>query len=140
MIDLDVLEELGEANAKKRDHSLYLAFAAKLCRGSIDYDTFQRITRWLGCYHYVLPFERAVIPELTDFLYCRNRTRLLHLALLVSHIEANLTQTMQAMLLEKLQRDSEETPCAMAELPGNRAILTSDAPLYLYDYPSTESS
>lgn len=113
MIDLDSLIQTGETETEGsfeellsdygKENSLYINLALALCDSRISYIDFMRVSRWLGCYHYVLPSQRTCIAELSDLLYARNRYNLFGLALLVSHLAANLTEEMQMILLEKLQ-------------------------------------
>jgi hypothetical protein len=98
MIDLDAIESVH----LKGDTELYLTFASWLCLGKITYDQFQKLSKWTNCYCYVLPDDREILAELSDWLYQWHRDDLYYLALLVSHIVANIPLTQQVLLLRRL--------------------------------------
>lgn len=110
MVDLDELAAKEESLSKfgtllqeyAENNSLYITFAYWLSTGRVDYSKFQLLSKWAGCYLYILPAEREILPLLSDRLYQRNRYNLFNLALLVSHITANLNLEQQQLLLERL--------------------------------------
>lgn len=71
--------------------------------GKIQYHEYQVLAKWLSVYTYIIPAEREILPELSDFLYTRNRYNLFALALIVGNIQANMSMEKQHLLLEYLQ-------------------------------------
>jgi hypothetical protein len=120
LIDLDNQESF-ETLLEEYENAIqpYTAMAATLCRGKITYVEFQKLTRYLGIYKYILPAERTILPPLSDYLYATNRYNLFGLALLVSHISANLNLEDQHLLLKRLSAHGQR----MEKLPENRDIL-----------------
>ena len=112
MIDLDEIAEISppsfeeELSQYSRHSELYILCAVWLVQGKVTYEALQKITKWLGCYHYVLPHERDIYPDLSDWIYRKNRYNLFNLAILVSHLMANLTMEQQFLLLERLEREN----------------------------------
>ena len=98
MIDLDTIESVH----LEGDTELYLTFASWLCLSKVSYVEFQKLSKWTNCYLYVLPADREILAELSDWLYQRHRDDLYYLALLVSHIVANIPLTQQVLLLRRL--------------------------------------
>lgn len=128
MINLDAAESFESLLADyETKHSLYIVFAKWLCESKITYVEFQKLAKWTNSYYYVFPKERDMIPELSDFLYSRNRYNLFNLALLVSHLQANLTQEMQHILLGRL-RDDLKPDYPVEKSPENCGTLTPTPP------------
>lgn len=122
MIDLDSFESL--LSDYEADSSLYITFGTWLCRGKITYVDFQKLSKWTNCYDYILPFQRSILPELSDYLYFHRPYNLFFLALCVSHIEANFSQEQQFLLLKAL---AEGTGSRMEKSPQGCGTLTADA-------------
>lgn len=107
MLDLDSLESL---QINPGPVTLYLTFAQWLCLEKISYVDFQKISKWTNVYHYVLPDQREIYPLLLDTLFdlYKPSMALFSLALLVSHIEANISIEQQILLLERLKKKGAE--------------------------------
>jgi hypothetical protein len=116
MIDLDELQAQSEIpktfqellTQYEENNSLYITFATWLCLDKITYVDFQKLAKWTGCYEYIIPKEQDIIPELSDLLYQRSRYNLFSLALLVSHLRANLSLEQQHLLFERLKSLPQE--------------------------------
>lgn len=123
MVDLDALqtnEQTGNCfleqndfraalNNYERDNTLYSIFAQWLCTDKISYAEFQKLAKWTNCYTYIIPSEREILPALSDWIYQRNRYNLFNLALLVSHLAANLSLEQQDILLRRLDNEPQTT-------------------------------
>lgn len=107
MLDLDSLESLQLDSGPA---TLYLTFAQWLCLEKISYVEFQKLSKWTNVYHYVLPDEREVYSLLLDTLYnlYKPRVALFSLALLISHVEANIPIEQQIILWQRLKKNGVE--------------------------------
>ncbi len=70
-----------------------------LIAGSVHFQDYKLLAEWLGCYNYVLPSERTVLPALQIHLAATLPTRkLIHT---LWHVEAGLSSEDQQLLYKE---------------------------------------
>lgn len=63
------LRALIQAARNKDKRRLYAILGVQLIKGVISYNEFRKLSEWLGCYHYVLPAERELLPSLANRIH-----------------------------------------------------------------------
>ena len=114
IIDLDALEldEGREIDASQfaalltsyqENTRLEVILFSFYCKDRLTLVQYMSLARFFGCYNYIVPAERDTLPELSDYLYSKDRYNLFSLALKVDAARVHLNLEKQRLLLSYLQ-------------------------------------